>query len=58
LSIYQKEELPPEALDHPLKGDYKDCREFHISGDILIIYTIDNDILKLIRMGSYSELFG
>jgi mRNA interferase YafQ len=56
--IIQKEELPPEALDHPLKGDYKDCREFHISGDVLIIYTIDNDILKLIRMGSHSELFG
>jgi mRNA interferase YafQ len=56
--IIQKEKLPPEALDHPLKGDYKDCREFHISGDVLIIYTIDNDILKLIRMGLITVTFG
>jgi len=56
--IIQEEELPPEALDHSLKGDYKNCREFHISGDILIIYMIDGDILKLMRIGSHSGLFG
>ncbi len=33
--LIEEEPLPDEALDHPLKGDYKDCREFHISGDVL-----------------------
>jgi len=49
--------LPKEALDHPLKGEYKDCREFHISGDLLVIYFITNDTLNLIRIGSHSQLF-
>jgi len=49
--------LPEEALDHPLKGEYKDCREFHISGDLLVIYFIVDDTLNLIRIGSHSQLF-
>lgn len=49
--------LPPEALDHPLKGEYKDCREFHISGDLLVIYFITDDTLNLIRIGSHAQLF-
>ena len=49
--------LPPEALDHPLKGEYKDCREFHISGDLLVIYMITDETLNLIRIGSHSQLF-
>jgi len=56
------EPLPPEYSDHPLKGNYKGCRECHIGGkksDWLLIYQIANNklILKLIRTGSHSELF-
>jgi mRNA interferase YafQ len=49
--------LPVEAKDHPLIGDYENFREFHISGDLLIIYCIEDDILKLTRIGSHSQLF-
>jgi len=49
--------LPEEALDHALKGEYSDCREFHISGDLLVIYFIVDDTLNLIRIGSHSQLF-
>ena len=31
--LLSKEPLPPEALDHALKGEWQDFREFHISGD-------------------------
>ena len=31
--LIEMKELPSEALDHPLKGEYKDCREFHIRGE-------------------------
>ncbi|MDD5716875.1 MAG: type II toxin-antitoxin system YafQ family toxin [Sulfuricurvum sp.] len=44
--------------DHPLIGDYESFREFHISGDLLIIYCIEDEILKLTRIGSHSQLFG
>ena len=55
--LIEMQPLPKEALDHALKGEYQDCREFHISGDLLIIYFIEDDTLNLIRMGSHSQLF-
>ena len=29
--LLEEEPLPKEVLDHPLKGEYQDCKEFHIS---------------------------
>lgn len=56
--LLQGEKLPDEANDHNLEGNWKDFKEFHISGDLLVIYTIEDDKLKLIRIGSHSQLFG
>lgn len=56
--LLQNEPLPPEALDHFLKGEWCGFKEFHISGDLLVIYAIQNDTLELYRIGSHSELFG
>ena len=50
--------LPPEYKDHQLKGELSKFREFHIGGDLLVIYTIENDVLYLLRLGTHSELFG
>ena len=55
--LINEEALPKEAKDHALSGVWKDTREFHISGDLLIIYFIANDELVLVRMGSHSQLF-
>lgn len=49
--------LPAEAKDHRLKGEWNDFREFHISGDLLVIYQIENEVIKLVRLGSRSQLF-
>jgi mRNA interferase YafQ len=49
--------LPPEARDHALKGEWADFRECHISGDILLIYQIEENVVKLVRIGSHSQLF-
>ena len=52
------EQLPDEARDHQLKGILSDYREFHLSGDLLIIYRITQDnTVELIRIGSHSQLF-
>ncbi len=56
-TLLKEDSLPQEAKDHPLKGNYSDYREFHISGDLLLIYRVEDEILKLIRIGSHSELF-
>lgn len=55
--LLNNQELPIEARDHSLLGDYKDTKEFHISGDLLIIYRVENDVLQLIRIGTHSQLF-
>jgi len=51
--------LPPANRDHPLGGDFADCRECHIRGDLLLVYRKPDDMrLQLVRLGSHSELFG
>ena len=55
--LIEETTLPIEALNHPLKGKYDGYHEFHISGDVLVVYKIINDELWLIRIGSHSELF-
>ena len=55
--LLENKPLPTEAQDHSLKGEWRDYREFHISGDLLVIYKVEGDLLKLVRIGTHSELF-
>ena len=55
--LLEGNELPPESRDHSLNGEYTDFREFHIGGDLLIIYLIEDNILRLTRIGTHSQLF-
>ena len=51
--------LPEKYRDHPLHGEYEGSRECHIRPDLLLIYTLEgDDVLKLERLGSHTELFG
>ena len=56
-SLLENKPLPPEALNHKLKGKWSDFMEFHISGDLLVIYRIKEDVLQLVRIGSHTQLF-
>jgi len=40
-----------------LRKEYDDFREFHIGGDMPIIYFIKDDILRLTRIRTHSQLF-
>ncbi|MCF6206228.1 MAG: type II toxin-antitoxin system YafQ family toxin [Sulfurovum sp.] len=53
----EEKELPSEALDHSLDGQWSQYREFHISGDLLVIYKIADSILYLARIGTHAQLF-
>jgi mRNA interferase YafQ len=57
-TLLKEEPLPAEAKDHPLKGNFSDYREFHVSGDLILIYRVKEDTLQLIRIGTHSEIFG
>jgi len=54
--------LGPEWLDHPLKGEWDECRECHIGGDFLLIYKVDESgktgLVAFVRAGTHADLFG
>lgn len=57
--LAQGEQLPEKYKDHNLVGNYKGCRECHITPDWLLIYEIDDKqlFLYLTRTGTHSDLF-
>jgi len=50
--------LPDRNRDHSLTGNRFGCRECHIKPDLLLIYEKPEGVLRLIRLGSHSQLFG
>ena len=53
------EPLSEKYKDHPLSGDYSDHRDCHVHPDLVLIYSKpDKQTLRLVRLGSHSELFG
>lgn len=50
--------LPSQYNAHRLLGKYKGCIECHIENDTLLIW-IDEEqnVIKLLRLGTHSELF-
>ncbi|GHV95137.1 addiction module toxin, RelE/StbE family [Spirochaetia bacterium] len=57
--LINEQPLPPERLDHPLRGNYNNYRECHIQGDWVLIYRIypvERTIL-FYRTGTHSDLF-
>lgn len=57
-SLLHQQPLAEKYQDHPLQGEWKGFRDCHIKPDLVLIYEIDNDILRLVRLGSHAELFG
>ena len=49
--------LPLQARDHKLIGNYSGFKKFHIGGDVLVIYYIKDNILRLTRIGTHSQMF-
>jgi mRNA interferase YafQ len=49
--------LDEKYRDHSLSGEWKDHRDCHIKPDLVLIYSKPNaDVLRLVRLGSHSEL--
>ena len=49
--------LEPRYHDHTLSGKWKDHRDCHIKPDLVLIYQKqDAETLRLVRIGSHSEL--
>ena len=50
--------LPRRLVDHGLTGDWKGFRDCHLKPDVLLIYEKPEGVLRLVRLGSHTELFG
>ena len=52
--LLEEKVLPQEARDHHLKGDWHGYREFHLGGDMLLIYLLTDESLILVRIGTHA----
>lgn len=58
ISALERGEILDEKFkDHELMGNWANYRECHIRPELLLIYRLEDSILKLARLGSHSELF-
>lgn len=55
--LIDQKPLAKKHVDHPLKGEYSDCRECHIEPDWLLIYFIKANSITFIRTGTHADLF-
>ena len=52
--------LPLSYKDHGLKSSLQEYREFHLAGDLLVLYETDVmlKIVTIAKIGTHTELFG
>lgn len=50
--------LAAHYRDHSLEGPWRGCRDCHLRSDVVLIYQRSEKNIRLVRIGSHSELFG
>lgn len=55
--LIHDEPMAEKYRDHQLTGNLKDYRECHIKPDLLLLYWVEDNEVKLARLGTHSELF-
>ncbi len=57
VALANNQPLETRHRDHALTGDWKHYRDCHVKPDLVLIYEKpDADTLRLVRLGSHSEL--
>jgi mRNA interferase YafQ len=51
--------LPAKNRDHPLSNNWVGHREFHLKGDWIVVYRINEAlrVLTLVRTGTHTDIF-
>ncbi len=55
--LVNEEQLEAHYKDHPLQGQFAGARDCHLGPDWILIYAVVQNELRLIRMGTHSDLF-
>ena len=56
--LAEESSLPAKYRDHSLIGNFQGCRDCHLFPDIVLIYEVTEEKIRLIRIGKHSNLFG
>ena len=57
VALADDQPLEPKHHGHALSGNWKDHRDCHVKPDLVLIYLKpDTNTLRLVRLGSHSEL--
>jgi len=56
-TLQRGSQLEVKYVDHGLAGNWAGYRDCHVKPDLVLIYKIESNTLKLARIGSHSELF-
>lgn len=57
LAIFLSKPKDPILKDHPLKGKKEKLRAFSITGDIRVIYIINNNIAYFYDIGTHNQVY-
>ena len=56
--LMDDKKIPDKYRDHDIHGEWNGFRELHVLPDWLLIYKkVPPDVLKLVALGSHSELY-
>jgi addiction module RelE/StbE family toxin len=50
--------LPKKMKDHVLDGKLKGIRECHLAGDVLLLYTHQEDVVRMLYICQHEDLYG
>ena len=55
--LMRNQELPDSYKDHPLRGNWRKRRDYHLEPDWILIYRLGDEEIRLERTVSHSDLF-
>ncbi len=57
--LSEDKELHVSFRDHSLSGSMSEYREFHLAGDLIVVYKINRSlaVITLTAIGSHSDIF-
>jgi len=58
LRIFKQEPTTIILNNHDVSAAYPGCRSFNVTGDFRAIFTINEGVAVIIRIGTHSELYG
>jgi addiction module RelE/StbE family toxin len=57
IALFQKNPLHPVLRNHPLRGEKGGFQSFSVTGDVRIIYKIEDNIATFFDIGTHNQVY-